>query len=250
MKRKQVIVSACLAIGLCGALLFVLWPDSGGASQGDRIAADSPAHRQAMQRRLFTLEELYAEGRARAGQDKLSNIVEAPEPVADLDEAMAEVLDSDPQLRKFHDLRRKALRTSVEQQDYLAMIADAKLITEARDDLLAAALYPEVDQGEELKRLQRIQYLNSAVAWDSNPSRALAVETVRAVLLAKIPAGLSKAAKGSTLGDKFDLFQILMVSDPARAESLLEETRGTALEKIFRLAWQTSSSGRKKNNNL
>jgi hypothetical protein len=47
------------------------------------------------------------------------------------------------------------------------------------------------------------------------------------------------------LGDKFDLFRILMISDPALAKSLLAKSRGTSLEKILYLGWQTGASGLK-----
>jgi hypothetical protein len=86
-----------------------------------------------------------------------------------LDDILADVLDSDPQLLKFYNLRRKVMRTSAEQQDYLAMISDPKLLAAARKDLLDAFSGAEVDQRDELKRLQRIQYMNSALAWEDNP---------------------------------------------------------------------------------
>jgi hypothetical protein len=71
------------------------------------------------------------------------------------------------------------------------------------------------------------------------------VDAVTAALLAEIPAGASKSVRGSALGDKLDLFQLLMLSDPDHAVHLLSRTRGTPLEKIFQLAWASGSSPRK-----
>jgi hypothetical protein len=57
----------------------------------------------------------------------------------------------------------------------------------------------------------------------------------------QIPSGTPRAVTGSALGDKFDLFQLLMLSDPAHAQALLAQARGTPAEKILQLAWQTGS---------
>ena len=248
MKRKHVIVSATLAVGLCGALPFVLWHGSRSDPQVAPTTAPASPGERVVQRKPLTMDELFTEGRAKAGQEESAGGLMTPGPEVGLDDTMAEVLDSDPKLRKFYDLRQKALRTSVEQQAYFEIVSDEKLIAEAREDLLAGAKSAEVDQGEELKRLQRIQYLNSALAWEDNPQRAAALEAVMAVVLAEIPEGAVQAVKGSTLGDKFDLFQILMMSDRAQAEALLAKARGTALEQILRLAWETGSSGQQNKN--
>lgn len=244
-----------LGIGLVFLLASLLWPDpaSQDPSRSQAAAGPSAVHEPAAPRKALSLNELYDEGMSKARGDHKAGNPGGPggpggagAPAGSgLDDTLEEVLDADPELRKFQGLRRKALRTSAEQQDYLRMISDARLIEEARRDLLAAFTDHEIDQREELKRLQRIQYLNSALAWADNPKRAAAVDAVTAVLLAEIPAGASKSSKGSALGDKLDLFQILMLSDPDLAVQLLAKTRGTPLEKIFQLAWASGSSPRK-----
>jgi hypothetical protein len=89
----------------------------------------------------FSMTQLYA-----AAQDKVDGTVSPP--VKDIttettfDEAVAELLRSDPGLREFYELRRKALRTSVEQQAYLDLISDPRLIDEAGAELLAGAAKP------------------------------------------------------------------------------------------------------------
>lgn len=258
MRLPRIIGFTALLLGLGSGLAFLLWPDPASQDPSRSQAAAGPAavNEPAAPRKALSLNELYDEGMSKARGGHKAGGSGAPAG-GSLDDTLKEALDADPELRKFQGLRRKALRTSAEQQDYLRMISDERLIEEARRDLLAAftghvtghetshETSHEIDQREELKRLQRIQYLNSALAWADNPKRAAAVDAVTAVLLAEIPAGASKSIKGSVLGDKLDLFQILMLSDPDLAVHLLAKTQGTPLEKIFQLAWASGSSPRK-----
>jgi hypothetical protein len=183
------------------------------------------------------VDKLMAEARAKAGQ--------APGPRAttwSVEEAVGQALDADPQLRKFYNLRRKALRTSAEQQEYLAMISDPKQIDEARDDLLAAVHQPDVEQVEEVRRLQHIQYLNSALAWPDNPARARALGAVSDVISQDVPRDTARPVVGSVLGDKFDLFQLLVMTDREHARALLAQAQGTTRATVLQLAWQTGTA--------
>lgn len=240
MKRSKVIGFAILAAAVGGALLVMSRGSSRDAHPRAPAAALSPPH---LRRSPFTIPQLYAEGQAKAGGQAVKPDGSKIEPSAsttEIDDVVAGVLDSDPQLRKFHELRKKALRTAAEQQDYLAMISNPKLIEDARKDLLAAASQSDLDQDEEIKRLQRIEFLNSALAWDDNPARAKALEVVGEVVGADVSPGVPSSVAGSVLGDKFDLFQLLMASDPDQAKALLAKSHGTASEKILLLAAKTS----------
>lgn len=236
MTRNKAIVLAILALVVGGVLVVVLR----GSADAPQVAARPSPPRTPTGRDLLTMKQLMAEGHAKAG--------DAPDPLAPvtasgptLEDAVGELLDTDPNLRKFYNLRKKAVRTSAEQQDYLAMISDVKLIAQARKDLLEAIAQQDVDQVEEIKRLQHIQFLNSALAWADNPVRGQALEAVSEVVMQDIPSGAPKSVTGSVLGDKFDLFQLLMLSDPEQAQALLAKARGTRSEKILQLAWQTGT---------
>jgi hypothetical protein len=236
MTRNRAIVLAVLALVVGGVVVVVLR----GSSDAPQVAARPSSPTKRVGRDLLSMKQLMAEGHAKAG--------DAPDPLepissstAGLEDAVGELLDTDPNLRKFYNLRKKAVRTSAEQQDYLAMISDAKLIANARKDLLEAISQQDVDQVEELKRLQHIQFLNSALAWNDNPVRAQALEAVSEVVMQDLPTTAPKAVTGSVLGDKFDLFQLLMLSDPGQAQALLDKARGTRSEKILQLAWQTGT---------
>jgi hypothetical protein len=225
---------AALAVGV--VLVVVLRGSSDAPAPLARPSSPPPPAK----RNLLTMKQLMAEGHAKAG-DAPDPLEPASSSTAGLEEAVGVLLDTDENLRKFYNLRKKAVRTAAEQQDYLAMISDVKLIANARKDLLEAIAQADVDQVEEIKRLQHIQFLNSALAWADNPVRGQALEAVTEVVMQDIPTTAPKSVTGSVLGDKFDLFQLLMLSDPDQAQALLAKARGTTSEKILQLAWQTGS---------
>jgi hypothetical protein len=237
MKRRTKLGLLLSISATCGVLITVL--SSHGAAPPPP-AADVMVHRTA-----FTIGQLYADGQAKAGGKAERGDHEQIEPQASMvgvDDAIEGVLASDPQLHKFYKLRRKALRSSAEQQAYLDMISDPKTIDAARAELLAATSQHELDQDQELRRLQRIDFLNSALAWKDNPARPQALSAVSDVVVAELPEQVPDSVAGSVLGDKFDLFQLVMASDPDKARALLAQAHGTASEKVLLLAWGTSSA--------
>jgi hypothetical protein len=242
MTRNKAIVLASLIIAACVVLLY-LW-----RAPSDRVAPAAPtADAQRPARMPLPLEKLFAEGRAKAGEPPAAGERQASS--WGVEDAVGELLASEPGLRKFYNLRRKALRTSAEQHEYLAMISDRKMIEDARDGLLAAISSKAVDQVEEIKRLQHIQFLNSALAWADNPERATALSAVSDVVSQDVPAGTPNAVTGSVLGDKFDLFQLLVLTDPDQAKALLARAQGTTRQTVLQLAWQTGVADLPKNTN-
>ena len=240
MTRKRSIVLAGLIIAACGLVWLLRKPNEPVALPAPAAEVKRPA------RMPLPLERLFAEGRAKAGEPV------APGPQAStwgVEEAVAELLESEPRLRAFYNLRRKALRTAAEQQEYLALISDRQMIDDARDSLLAAISKREVDQVEEVKRLQHIQFFNSALAWADNPERAKALGAVSDVVNQDVPAGTPQAVVGSVLGDKFDLFQLLVLTDPEQAKALLAKAQGTSRATVLQLAYQTGLADLPKNKN-
>ena len=119
------------------------------------------------------------------------------------------------------------------------MLADENILQEALDELRGGYSNASIDQGEELRRLQRVQFLNAAMAWKENPARQTMLTSIGGLVLEDVPNTLSKEAKGSLFGDKVDLFQHLMLSDPEKAQVLLAQAQGTSNEKLLRLAYAT-----------
>jgi hypothetical protein len=242
MRRKRSIVLAGLIIVACvGLLLWLRGPSEHVAPPAPAADARRPA------RMPLPLERLFAEGRAKAGEAPAASERQASS--WGVEEAVGELLASEPRLRAFYNLRRKALRTAAEQQEYLALISDREMIEDARDGLLAAISRKDVDQVEEIKRLQHIQFFNSALAWADNPERASALSAVSDVVSQDVPAGTPGAVVGSVLGDKFDLFQLLVLTDPEQAKALLAKAQGTSRQTVLQLAWQTGVADLPKNKN-
>lgn len=59
------------------------------------------------------------------------------------------------------DLRQMALRSAAEQNEYQTMLADENILQEALDELRGGYSNASIDQGEELRRLQRDRFLNA-----------------------------------------------------------------------------------------
>lgn len=202
----------------------------------------------------LTMAQLFAEGRSKISDSSKASAdgaaaspSAAQPPQADqgpspLDRELEATLAADPVLRRFYNLRKKALRSKAEQAEYQGLLADEALIDEARAELSESYAATALDQSDELRRLQRIQFLNAALAWADNPARAAALSSIESLLLADIPATLPKDVRGSLLGDKFDLYQHLMLADPARAKALLAMASGTSSEKILELAHRTGAT--------
>lgn len=248
MKRTHwIVMGLCASAGLVTAYLLLAGsPAEPTLAAAPPVASAPPPSplsppaggSAAAGKQLLTMQQLFAEGRSKIGDGQQAETAAEATP---LDAALETVLAADPVLRRFFELRKKALRTKPEQRDYQDMLADEELIREAQDELLSAYADGEVDQSEELRRLQRIQYLNAALAWKDNPARQAALASVLDVLLADVPLTMGKAAKGSVLGDKFDLYQHLLLSDPDRAEALLVQVRGTRAERALRLAHESAA---------
>jgi hypothetical protein len=164
------------------------------------------------------------------------------EAVGTLDQILETVLAEDPSLGAFHVLREKVIRTAKEKADYRNLLADKSFLADAFNELESAGGNKELDQSEEVRRLLRVQYINAALDWKENPSRSVALDAVRKILLSRIPSGstIHSDALGSLLGDRFDLFQHLMISDPDEAQRLLRQAKGTSSERILRLAYESA----------
>ncbi len=251
-------------VTVVAALAVVAWRSAERADRTDSVASASttagaataaPAERvangESPARAPLTMDQLFAEGRAKisdpaAKHDEATTAPPSPSAPAEaptaLDQELEATLASDPVLRRFYNLRKKALRSKLEQAEYQALLADESLIEEAKAELAEGYSAEALDQTEELRRLQRLQYLNAALAWTDNPARAAALTSIETLLLAEIPTGLPKAVRGSLMGDKFDLYQHLMLAEPERAKALLALASGTGSEKVLELAHRTGAS--------
>jgi hypothetical protein len=147
------------------------------------------------------------------------------------------VLNSDRELAEFYKLREKALRTKAEKQRYKEILADPIRIQAAKEELLEATETDEdMSQEDEIRRLLQLRYLKSALDWADNPRHGDALDSIKDVLFAELPATMPESRRGSVLGDKIDLYQHLLIGHPKQAQMLKQEAMGTKHEAIFALA--------------
>lgn len=251
-------------VTVVAALAVVAWRSAERAGRADErpsprattTAQPTAATAEAggAERPPLTMAQLFAEGRAKISEpssergDVATTAPPSPSDAPDtptataLDRELEATLAADPVLRRFYNLRKKALRSKLEQAEYQALLADEALLEEAKAELADGYSADELDQSEELRRLLRLQYLNAALAWTDNPARTKALSAIEALLLAEIPAGVPKTVRGSLMGDKFDLYQHLMLADPERAKALLALASGTGSEKVLELAHRTGTT--------
>jgi hypothetical protein len=180
---------------------------------------------------LLPLPAVFEEARHRAENPR--DTWSAGSDEGSLDGALQRMQELNPRLGKFHTLRSKALRTSEEQQQYLDMLADPAMLAEAKNNLLAALQGAEMPQEEELERVMQIRYMSSALTWEGNPQRDQVIASMTELVLAELPAGLVPEVRGSLLGDKVELYQYLLLNNPALADELMARVQGTKLEPVL-----------------
>lgn len=155
-----------------------------------------------------------------------------------MESAVKDVQRANPQLGEFYSLRTKAIRTSREQRHYHELLADPAMLAAAREDLLSAQRggQESMTQRAELKRILNIRYMASAANLEDNPNRQNAMAAMADVVMAELPPGLARDARGSLLGDKMELYQYLLLNDRARADDLMMRAKGSRLEPVLRSA--------------
>lgn len=182
-------------------------------------------------KQLLPLPAVFEEARHKAENPR--EAVSTGSEAGSLDGALQRMQEANPRLGRFHTLRGKALRTSEEQQQYLDMLADPTMLAAARDNLLGALKATEISQEEELERVMQIRYMSSAVTWEGNPQRDQVIASMTELVLAELPTGLPPEIRGSLLGDKMELYQYLVMNNPALADDLLARVKGTKLEPVL-----------------
>jgi hypothetical protein len=239
-KRTSITVLALAVIAIIASLQFIRTGDGPPSDEQSRAhaaasltaGADSMSMRPAPAGRpLLALPVVLDEARHRA--DNPRDTWSAGRDEGSLDGALQRAQENNAALGRFHTLRGKALRTSEEQQRYLDMLSDPAMLAAARGNLLAALHGGETTQEAELERVMQIRYLSSALTWEGNPQREQVLTAMIELVLAELPAGLPPEIRGSLLGDKMELFQYLVMNNPALADELMARVSGTRLEPVL-----------------
>lgn len=217
--------------------------DGGGESANGRASALKSTTDQAsatastssetasQPRPLLPLPRLFEEARQQTENKREPWSADSDE--GSLDGSIQRMLERNPELAKFYELRRKALRSSAEQQQYLDMMASPEILAGAKDNLLAALHGTEITQEGEMERVMHVRYLSSALTWEDNPQRDQVIASINEVLLAELPSGLPSDLRGSVLGDKVELYQYLLLTNPDIADEIMARAKNTKLENVL-----------------
>lgn len=157
-------------------------------------------------------------------------------PRSPLDEMRDRVMIAHPDLAQFRHLQRKVLLHPEEKESLRGIYQDPQLRDAAKLDLLAEN-EKTFSEDRQFLRLYRVEYLGMGLEWKDNPHRAEMLTTVQEVILAKnIHTNQDLELRRSLAGDKVELFMILLHNDRAQAELMLDQNRGTDLEKLLAYA--------------
>ncbi|MFP2912315.1 hypothetical protein ACLESD_46295 [Pyxidicoccus sp. 3LFB2] len=151
-------------------------------------------------------------------------------PVDDLRDRM---MASHPDLAQFRTLQRKVLPKPEEREVLRAIYKDREQIAVAKKELLAED-EKTFSEDNQFRRLYRVEYLGMALEWKDNPERAHVLDTVESLVSAQnILSSQEHELRRSLSGDKVELMMILLHNDRARAEQLIEASRGTEYERLL-----------------
>lgn len=128
---------------------------------------------------------------------------------------------------------KAALKKSLSRREAL-QFAELKLIDLRSNEYSAVA---------EEERMDALEFFAEAFKLPENPLRRELEETAEKILsYRRTTAGMSYALKKSLVGDQVELFRLLLHFAPESAERVLEDSRGTANEKIYRYALNNHES--------
>ena len=143
---------------------------------------------------------------------------------------------ANPDLAQFRLLQRKVLLKPEERESLQAIYRDPELLAAAKRALLAEG-ETVFSEDRQFQRLYRVEYVGMALEWQENPARDAVLREAKELILAKnIHNDQELELRRSLAGDKVELFMILLHNDRAGAEALLEQAKGTDLQKLLQYA--------------
>lgn len=226
MKKKHIGLFALLG---SGSFAVALWYGTPSAPKTIMAHANpiavAAARRPTAEQQLWKEQEITAKSQGATTND-------LPAGGGEFTQLIDRALDTADGLKKFHNLKAKALRTAAENREYYAILSDVGQIRDAVEDLLNS----EVSQENEVRRVVAVQYLVSAVAWEDNPGRDEALAAVNEVLLTVPGTDLPIAHQQSLYGDKIEMFQYLLGAAPAEAGQIKSAAQGTRMERFLWVA--------------
>jgi len=139
----------------------------------------------------------------------------------------------------FQELKGKVLLNDKESKEREGLLSDVQMLSWIESQLGESEKVPELSD-----RLSLIDFLEDTITWKENPVREDFIATIER-LISKDTEHVSKVDKRNFVGDKIELYTILYLEEPERAENLLNKAKNTHLEEILNYAKKRLSLNKK-----
>lgn len=159
------------------------------------------------------------------------------------EEVTAEILKKDKRLGLFMDYHQTVLLSEPRRDEYRKLLSDIdmmKAMAEGLSDPGSGRVVPE----EYYRRLMQIDYFQAALDWKDNPQRDKVLEITASVIGKDNFAPDQDTARRQMLGGtKMELYRIMALEDPVKAQDMVAQAKGTRMEKM--ISWMAEEDARR-----
>jgi hypothetical protein len=145
------------------------------------------------------------------------------------------------QYRLVQCIQMKPFQSRQERQQLEESLSNISLIQRTMELLRSSdGFFESKGQGKiQSTRLEAIGFLAETLGWEENPLRAEILDQLEDLVFEN-PQGLelSSDKKKSWVGDKIELYSLIIQSDPDRAEQMMERAHGTMFERVLRFSFE------------
>lgn len=136
------------------------------------------------------------------------------------------------ELSRFETLRKKVLLNREEVSEKEKVLSNIKTVQWAESYLSAV---PE-NNPETKKHFSAIDFLEEAITWKENPIRNEAIGSIENAIKTNQLPQTKKELRNLVVGDKIDLFTVLVQEEPSKARALLTGTDDPWIRDILNYA--------------
>jgi hypothetical protein len=141
---------------------------------------------------------------------------------------------------RFTELSEKALLSTAEQIELERLLSDPKGLRAIEVTLLQNES-PSFTKQKQIQRFEMLHLLERSLQWADNPLRNDLLLTLERLIEARNTDVDDEVIQRSLVGDKMELYGMLLMADPPRAQMLKEKVAGTKLSPIIEYAEQRFS---------
>ena len=163
-------------------------------------------------------------------------------PVMD-DEALDALVKKDPKLALFMKHKKLVLPSKQGLDEYHKLLSDLAMMKAMAEDLMDPGKgHPGPE--EYYHRLMVVDYFTAGLNWKDNPQRAQLIQVTQNVITKDNFEPDQDSARRQVLGGtKMELYRTLAEQDPAKANELVAQAKGTRMEKM--VDWMAAEDTRR-----